>query len=171
MHRIAGDIATAAERGSDLTRSLLAFARKQVISPQPLDLNEVVKGTQRMLERLLGYRVFGDAQGRMNRSLADTGGGLLLVPQFTLAADTSGGNRPGFSQAAAPDEGRRLYNYLVERARAAHTQPRLMFRADAKTGTNSRRRWSFRSIICRGIATIFFWHHVAPCRVSWREAG
>ena len=56
----------------------------------------------RMLERLLGYRVFGDDEGRMNRSLADTGGGLLLVPQFTLAADTDKGMRPRFTAAAPP---------------------------------------------------------------------
>ena len=74
----------------------------------------------RMAERLLGYRVFADAAGRMNRSLADTGGGLLLVSQFTLAADTSGGNRPSFTAAAAPDEGRRLYEHFVAQARRAH---------------------------------------------------
>ena len=74
----------------------------------------------RMAERLLGYRVFADDQGRMNRSLADTGGGLLLVSQFTLAADTTGGNRPSFTQAAAPDEGRRLYDYVVAQARKVH---------------------------------------------------
>ncbi len=74
----------------------------------------------RLLERLLGYRVFGDDAGRMNRSLADTGGGLLLVPQFTLAADTRKGTRPGFSRAAAPDQARRLFEHLCELARAAH---------------------------------------------------
>jgi D-tyrosyl-tRNA(Tyr) deacylase len=76
--------------------------------------------TARMAERLLGYRVFGDADGKMNLSLADTGGGLLLVSQFTLAADTTTGNRPGFSQAAAPEDGRRLFDYFVAQARAAH---------------------------------------------------
>jgi D-tyrosyl-tRNA(Tyr) deacylase len=74
----------------------------------------------RLLERLLGYRVFPDEAGRMNRSLADIGGGLLLVPQFTLAADTGKGTRPGFSRAAAPETGAILYDYLVGRARAAH---------------------------------------------------
>lgn len=64
---------------------------------------------RRMCERLLGYRVFPDAQDKMNLSLTDTGGGLLLVSQFTLAADTRSGNRPGFSTAAAPAEGERLY--------------------------------------------------------------
>ena len=73
---------------------------------------------ERLLERLLGYRVFPDDTGRMNRSLLDTGGALLVVPQFTLAADTRTGTRPGFSSAAPPDEGRRLYEHFVARARA-----------------------------------------------------
>jgi len=76
--------------------------------------------TRRLLERLLGYRVFSDEQGRMNRSLADTGGELLLVSQFTLAADTRSGMRPSFTSAATPEEGRRWFDRLVELARAAH---------------------------------------------------
>lgn len=76
--------------------------------------------TARMLQRLLGYRVFGDESGRMNRSLADTGGGLLLVSQFTLAADTDSGMRPSFTTAAVPAEAERWFNRLVELARAAH---------------------------------------------------
>lgn len=75
---------------------------------------------ERMCERLLGYRVFADENGRMNRSLTDTGGGLLLVPQFTLAADTRKGMRPSFTTAAAPAEGQRWFDRLVELARAAH---------------------------------------------------
>ena len=74
----------------------------------------------RLLERLLGYRVFPDAEGRMNRSLRDTGGGLLLVPQFTLAADTAKGTRPSFGTAAPPEEGERLFGYLLARARECH---------------------------------------------------
>ncbi len=74
----------------------------------------------RMAERLLGYRVFADAAGRMNRSLADCGGGLLLVSQFTLAADTSSGMRPGFSTAALPDEAEPLFARLVEICRQRH---------------------------------------------------
>jgi D-tyrosyl-tRNA(Tyr) deacylase len=74
----------------------------------------------RLLERLLTYRVFPDVAGRMNESLRDARGGLLLVPQFTLAADTRKGNRPGFSTAAAPDEARSLFAYLRERAQEAH---------------------------------------------------
>ena len=75
----------------------------------------------RLLERLLDYRVFADVAGRMNRSLRDTGGGLLLVSQFTLVADTDKGTRPSFSAAAAPEEGRRLFEYLLQRARTSHT--------------------------------------------------
>jgi len=74
----------------------------------------------RLLERVLDYRVFADAEGRMNRSLRDTDGGLLLVPQFTLAADTSSGTRPGFSTAAAPDQARALYDRFVAAARESH---------------------------------------------------
>jgi D-tyrosyl-tRNA(Tyr) deacylase len=75
---------------------------------------------QRMLERLLGYRVFADEAGKMNRSLGDTGGGLLLVPQFTLAADTSKGMRPSFTSAAAPEHGRHWFERLVELAKKSH---------------------------------------------------
>jgi D-aminoacyl-tRNA deacylase len=76
--------------------------------------------TRRMLERLLGYRLFSDEQGKMNLSLADTGGGLLLVSQFTLAADTQKGMRPSFTSAATPEYGRLWFDRLVELARIAH---------------------------------------------------
>ncbi|HUR40428.1 MAG TPA: D-aminoacyl-tRNA deacylase [Verrucomicrobiae bacterium] len=81
------------------------------------DDDEVKAG--RLLERLLGYRVFADEAGRMNLSLRDIGGGLLLVPQFTLAADTLKGTRAGFSTAAEPARARELFDALVEAARAA----------------------------------------------------
>ncbi|MEJ2646140.1 MAG: D-aminoacyl-tRNA deacylase [Gammaproteobacteria bacterium] len=74
----------------------------------------------RLLERLLGYRVFADEQQRMNLSVTDTGGGLLLVPQFTLAADTRKGMRPSFTPAAPPERGERLFGYLLEQARRRH---------------------------------------------------
>ncbi len=74
----------------------------------------------RLLQRLLSYRVFPDADGRMNLGVQDVGGGLLLVPQFTLAADTRKGTRAGFSTAAPPAEGRRLFEYLVARACERH---------------------------------------------------
>lgn len=74
----------------------------------------------RLLQRLLGYRVFADADGKMNLSLTETGGGLLLVPQFTLAADTSRGMRPSFTPAAPPAEGQKMFQYLLAQARIAH---------------------------------------------------
>lgn len=76
----------------------------------------------RLLERLLGYRVFPDADDKMNLSVSDIAGGLLLVSQFTLAADTKKGMRPSFSSAAPPDEGRRLFDHLVKQAYARHAK-------------------------------------------------
>lgn len=76
---------------------------------------------ERMTTRLLGYRVFADEAGRMNRSLTDTGGGLLLVSQFTLAADTRSGMRPGFSTAAAPEEAESIFDRLVVHCRDNHS--------------------------------------------------
>ena len=73
-----------------------------------------------LLAKLLGYRVFSDAAGKMNRSVRDVQGGLLLVPQFTLAADTRSGTRPSFSPAASPEDGRHLFDYFVRRARESH---------------------------------------------------
>lgn len=94
-----------------------------LVAVQPADGQPQV---ERTVERLLGYRVFADDQGRMNRALRDTGGGLLLVPQFTLAADTRSGLRPSFTGAAAPEHGRLWFERLVERARQSH--------ADVQTG-------------------------------------
>jgi D-aminoacyl-tRNA deacylase len=74
----------------------------------------------KLLAKILKLRIFSDDAGKMNLSAQDTGGGLLLVSQFTLAADTSGGNRPSFTNAAVSEEGRRLYEYLVAQARTAH---------------------------------------------------
>lgn len=92
---------------------------------------------ERLVERVLGYRIFADAEGRMNRSLLQAGGALLAVPQFTLAADTAKGARPSFSAAAAPQDGERLFRRFVALARAravavecgrfgAHMQVRLV---------------------------------------------
>jgi D-tyrosyl-tRNA(Tyr) deacylase len=75
---------------------------------------------ERLLERVLSYRIFPDADARMNLSLREVGGGLLLVPQFTLAADTHKGTRAGFSLAAAPEEARRLFAHLLARAQSAY---------------------------------------------------
>jgi D-tyrosyl-tRNA(Tyr) deacylase len=82
--------------------------------------NDDEKIADRLLERLLNYRIFADAAGKMNVSCRDVAGGLLLVPQFTLAADTKKGNRPSFSSAAAPAEGAALFDFLVERAGNIH---------------------------------------------------
>ncbi|MBS4098518.1 MAG: D-tyrosyl-tRNA(Tyr) deacylase [Sulfuricella sp.] len=104
----------------------------------------------RLLERLLGYRVFPDAAGKMNLSLRDIGGRLLLVPQFTLAADTHKGARPSFSSAAPPDIGKALFEQFVELARAQHPQVATgIFGADMKvTLTND--------------GPVTFWLQVAP---------
>lgn len=75
---------------------------------------------EKMLAKMLKLRIFSDEAGKMNRSVQDVDGGLLVVSQFTLAADVTGGNRPSFTQAAAPEDGRRLYEHFVAQARAAH---------------------------------------------------
>lgn len=86
-----------------------------------------------LLKRLLGYRVFYDENGKMNLSLTAVQGGLLLVPQFTLAADTHSGTRPSFSPAAPPDEGQRLFSYFVAQAKKQHGQVETgVFGADMK---------------------------------------
>lgn len=79
------------------------------------------KEADKLLAKLMKLRIFSDEAGKMNRSVQDVGGGLLIVSQFTLAADTTGGNRPSFTQAAKPDVGRRLYDYVVQQAQALHT--------------------------------------------------
>lgn len=83
---------------------------------------DTASDADRLLERMLAYRIFPDPEGRMNLSLAATGGGLLLVSQFTLAADTRKGLRPGFQTAAAPQDAERLYDHLVAQARQRHPQ-------------------------------------------------
>lgn len=87
-----------------------------------VERNDEEAQADRLLERLLGYRVFADSNRKMNLSLSDIGGGLLLVPQFTLPADTRKGMRPSFTPAAEPERGRRLFDYLVTQARAQHTE-------------------------------------------------
>lgn len=107
-------VSVAGERVGAIGPGFLAL-----VGVRPDDDEQTAK---RLLERLLAYRVFADAEGRMNRSLSDTGGGLLLVPQFTLAADTRKGNRPGFSTAAEPPQAARLFEHLCVLARAGHPQ-------------------------------------------------
>lgn len=86
-----------------------------------IERNDTQVTASRLLDRLLGYRMFADASGRMNRSVRDVGGGLLLVSQFTLAADTSQGTRPGFSPAADPATARVLFDFFVAAARNQHS--------------------------------------------------
>ena len=95
--------------------------------------NDTEKDADTLLTKMLGYRVFSDEAGKMNRSVTDVAGGLLLVPQFTLAADTKSGTRPSFTPAAAPADGLRLFNYFVEQARLRHTMVQTgQFGADMK---------------------------------------
>lgn len=103
---VAGEIVGAIGRG---VLALVAVEREDAAAQ-----------ADRLLERILGYRIFEDAEGRMNRSLTDIGGDLLLVSQFTLAADTQKGMRASFTPAASPEDGRRWFDYLVERARSRH---------------------------------------------------
>ena len=113
----------------------------------------------RLLERLLGYRVFPDDSGRMNRSLGETGGGLLLVPQFTLAADTSKGLRASFGPAAPPERGRQLFDDLVALARHRH--------GDVATGSFGAHMQV--SLVNDGPVT--FWLQAPPTPATPRSRG
>jgi D-tyrosyl-tRNA(Tyr) deacylase len=107
-----------------------------------------------LLAKLLSYRVFSDDAGKMNRSVTDVKGGLLLVPQFTLAADTKSGTRPSFSPAASPDDGRRLFDYFVRRARETHGNVETgRFGADMKVSLTND-------------GPVTFWLQVDPVGVS-----
>ncbi|MBI1733011.1 MAG: D-tyrosyl-tRNA(Tyr) deacylase [Gammaproteobacteria bacterium] len=101
-------------------RSIAAIDRGLLVMVGVLP-GDTSRSADRLLERLLGYRVFPDGEGRMNRSLTDIGGGLLLVPQFTLAADTGRGSRPSFSSAAPPELGAALFAHLAQAAQARHS--------------------------------------------------
>jgi len=107
-----------------------------------------------LLSKLLGYRVFADEAGKMNLSVTDVGGALLLVPQFTLAADTKSGARPSFTPAARPEDGRRLFEHVAARARARHGQVETgVFGADMQV-----------SLINDGPVT--FWLRIDPIGIS-----
>ena len=111
---------------------------------------------ERLLERLLAYRVFPDEAGHMNRDVRASGGGLLLVPQFTLAADTRKGNRPSFTPAAPPQEGAQLFSYLCRRAASIHAETRCgVFGADMRV-----------ALVNDGPVT--FWLQVAPASAEQR---
>ena len=107
-----------------------------------------------LLTKLLGYRVFPDEAGKMNRSLADIQGGLLLVPQFTLAADTRSGTRPSFSPAAAPEDGRRLVDHAVRQARARHA------------GVETGRFGADMQVALTNDGPVTFWLRIDPPKTS-----
>ena len=129
-------------RVADIRRGLLVFIG--------VEHGDSEAEADRLLERVLSYRVFPDAEGRMNLDLSQVQGGLLLVPQFTLAADTRKGNRPSFTPAAAPEEGARLFRYICVSASALHAPVALgVFGADMQVG-----------LVNDGPVT--FWLQVAP---------
>ncbi|MFC5551158.1 D-aminoacyl-tRNA deacylase [Massilia aerilata] len=107
-----------------------------------------------LLSKLLGYRVFSDEAGKMNRSVTDVQGGLLLVPQFTLAADTRSGTRPSFSPAAAPEDGRRLFEHVVRQARERH--------GNVETG----RFGADMQVSLTNDGPVTFWLRIDPPKVS-----
>lgn len=104
----------------EVKKSTIGTIERGVLALIGVERGDDVATADRLLERMLGYRMFPDAQDKMNLSVQDIGGGVLLVPQFTLAADTRKGMRPSFTTAAEPDEGRRLFAYLVKQAQAQH---------------------------------------------------
>jgi D-aminoacyl-tRNA deacylase len=142
------------QRVSSATVSIADHAAG-AIGPGLLALVGIERGdaepqADRLLDRMLNFRVFSDPAGKMNLSVRDTAGGLLLVSQFTLAADTNSGNRPSFTPAAPPDVGEKLFDYLVAKARLAHAIVETgEFGADMKV-----------SLVNDGPVT--FWLRVAP---------
>jgi D-tyrosyl-tRNA(Tyr) deacylase len=100
--------------------SVAGAIRRGVLAFIGVQREDSESDADRLLERVLSYRIFADDEGRMNRDVRAVGGGVLLVSQFTLAADTRSGTRPGFSTAAAPERAHELFDYLVAQARAAH---------------------------------------------------
>ncbi|HBA67509.1 MAG: D-tyrosyl-tRNA(Tyr) deacylase [Gammaproteobacteria bacterium HGW-Gammaproteobacteria-10] len=100
----------------------IGVIERGILALVAVEKNDTEKEADRLLERILNYRIFADAEGKMNLSLRNIDGGLLLVPQFTLAADTDSGNRPSFSRGASPEHGLRLFNYLQKKAFDLNTQ-------------------------------------------------
>ena len=105
------------QAGNRQTVGQIAAGLLVFVCAEPADTDD---HASRFVDKLLKLRIFGDEAGKMNRSVVDVAGGLLIVSQFTLAADTRGGNRPSFSGAAPPEAGRRLYERVLELARARH---------------------------------------------------
>lgn len=96
----------------EVNGSIIGAIDQGILALVAVEKEDTQKIAERLLERILNYRIFADENEKMNLSLRDISGGLLLVPQFTLAADTDKGNRPSFASAAAPEKGRELFNYL-----------------------------------------------------------
>ena len=138
------EVRVGSERVAAIGRGVLALIGVQ--------RGDCVEAGARLLERILSYRVFPDAEGRMNVSLREVRGGLLLVPQFTLAADTSKGMRPSFSSALAPEAARGLFDHLLGRARALHPEV-----ASGRFGEHMQ-----VSLTNEGPVT--FWLRVSPAR-------
>lgn len=115
-----GLIQRAASARVDVQQETVAQIDTGILALIGVEHGDTESNARRLLERLLNYRIFPDADNRMNLSLQDIQGGLLLVPQFTLVADTRKGTRPGFSTAASPEQGRLLFDYLLHEARLAH---------------------------------------------------
>jgi len=106
----------------EVSGALIGEVSKGLLIFLGIERGDTEKQADRLLERLLGYRVFEDESGRMNLSVSDIQGGMLIVPQFTLPADTQKGTRPSFTPAAPADEGERLYDYFVAQAKGAHAE-------------------------------------------------
>jgi D-tyrosyl-tRNA(Tyr) deacylase len=108
-----------------VNHEIIAQISQGIMALVAVEKNDSEQHAERLLERVLNYRIFTDQDGKMNLSLRDIDGGLLLVPQFTLAADTRKGNRPSFAAAAPPEKGRELFNYLQQCA--ANRYPATLF--------------------------------------------
>jgi D-tyrosyl-tRNA(Tyr) deacylase len=138
------------EAAAHVNGKLVGSIDKGVLALIGVQRGDQEQQADRLLQRLLAYRIFPDDKNRMNLNVRQAQGGLLLVPQFTLAADTNSGNRPSFTPAAPPSEGERLFNYLVQQARLETTDVSTgAFGADMKV-----------SLINDGPVT--FWLQVAP---------
>ena len=98
----------------------IAAIEKGILALIGVEKNDTEKQAERLLQRVLGYRIFSDQEDKMNLSVSDSGGGLLLVPQFTLAADAQKGMRPSFTSAESPEKGEMMFNYFVSQAEIKH---------------------------------------------------
>lgn len=104
-----------------VNNTVIGEINQGILALVAVEKNDHENNAERLLQRLLGYRIFSDENDKMNLSISDVQGGLLLVPQFTLAADTRKGKRPSFSTAAPPQTGQKLFNYFVNQAKSAYT--------------------------------------------------